>query len=182
MLQITPTAAARPWRKVAVMLAVPVIVIATTGIIIVATKNPPPAPPLTRSPAVVVMAEPPVVPPFEFPRPAAPLDVYAAVRAAMIAAGVDEDKVAGPAADLSAAIERSIRAQTNGLRWFGEIAIGSLVPLWIIALVALFGHQRERVDLSHLERVLERVRYVAVMAEYAYPPQPPTPFAWRPPQ
>jgi hypothetical protein len=62
-----------------------------------------------------------------------------------------EDKVDGLAADLEAAINDVIREPINELRWYAEIAIGSLVPLWIIALVALYRHQRERVDLAHLE-------------------------------
>jgi hypothetical protein len=87
--------------------------------------------------------------------------IYGAVREAMVAAGVDEEKVDGPAADLSAAIGNSIRTPIDELWLYGKIAAGSLVPLWIIALVALFRHQRERVDLSHLEHIIRQANLVA---------------------
>ena len=94
------------------------------------------------------------------PVPQALVPVYAAARNAMIAAGVAEDKLDGRAADLEAAINDAIHKQTDGLRWFGKIAIASLVPLWIIALVALFRHQRVRVDLAHLEEIIRQANRI----------------------
>jgi hypothetical protein len=102
--------------------------------------------------------------------------IYAAVREAMVDAGVDEDKVDGPASDLSAAIENSIRKPVDELRFYGEVALASLVPLWVIALVVLFRHQRERVDLSHLEWVVRQANLVASERDYDAPvPFDPTP-------
>jgi hypothetical protein len=88
---------------------------------------------------------------------------------AMVAAGADEDKVDGPAADLSAAIDPSIRKPVGELRFYGEVAIWSLVPLWVVALVALFRHQRERVDLSHLEWIVRQANLVAPERDYDAP-------------
>jgi hypothetical protein len=90
--------------------------------------------------------------------------IYSAARAALISAGIDEDKADGPASDLAAAIEQSIIKQTDDLWFYGKIALGSLVPLWIVALVALFRHQRPPVDLSHLEAIVRRADLLAVEA------------------
>jgi hypothetical protein len=114
-------------------------------------------------PPLVLYPDPPV------PQPVAAQDIYPAVRSALVAAGVDEDKVDGPASDLSAAIENSIRKPVDDLRFYGEVALASLVPLWIIALVALFRHQRERVDMSHLEWIVRQANLVALDRDYDAP-------------
>jgi hypothetical protein len=95
------------------------------------------------------------------PIPAPPPSIASATRAALLSVGVDKDK----AADLSAAIEQSITKQTDEKWFYGKIAVGSLMPLWIIALVALFRHQRPPVDLSRLEAIVRRAEWLAMEAE-----------------
>ncbi len=113
------------------------------------------------------LLEPPRIAPAV--QPVATTSIYAAVRTALIAAGVDEDKIDRPAADLSAAIEANISGSVNELWFYVKILAGSLVPLWIVALVALFRHQRERVDLSHLENIVRQASLVAAEADYDAP-------------
>jgi hypothetical protein len=74
---------------------------------IAALSPAPPLPSISYPPQPVYRIELP-------PRPAVP-SIYAAVRGAIVAAGVDEDKVDGPASDLSAAIEDSIRKPVDEL-------------------------------------------------------------------
>jgi hypothetical protein len=104
------------------------------------------------------MPEPPYMPvPYMAPDP--PASVYSAVRDALVAAGVDEDKIGYAADKLSAAIAADIAKQTDELRLYGKIAVGSLVPLWIIALVALFRHQRPPVDMRQVESIVRDARW-----------------------
>jgi hypothetical protein len=80
--------------------------------------------------------------------PQRPSTIDASVWDARFAAGVGEDKVDVVTANLWGAIDASILTQSDELRWYGVIVIGSLVPLWTIALVPLLRHQRA--DLSHV--------------------------------
>jgi hypothetical protein len=116
----------------------------------------------TRPPSVppfaAIVAGPPVhmiAPPVTYP-PRWPSTMDSAIRDGLIEAGVGEDKVDWLTADLADTIDASIRKQIDELRWNGEIAIASLVPLWIIALVALFRHQRPPVNLRHLDSIVAR--------------------------
>jgi hypothetical protein len=99
------------------------------------------------------MPQPPYMP-VAYMAPDPPASVYSAVRGALVAAGVDDDKIGYAADKLSAAIAADIAKQTDELRLYGKIAVGSLVPLWIIALVALFRHPR-RVDWQDLSRAAQ---------------------------
>jgi hypothetical protein len=106
--------------------------------------------PIVDEPRAPPQPEPigPPRPPINWPPPVrATPAIHLAVRNALVAAGVDEDKVDAPAADLSASIEQAIAAKTDELWFWGKIAGWSLVPLWIIALVALFRHKKPPVDL-----------------------------------
>jgi len=97
--------------------------------------------------------------PVPYMAPDPPASVYSAVRDALVAAGVDEDKIGYAADKLSAAIAADIAKQTDELRLYGKIAVGSLVPLWIIALVALFRHQRPPVDMRQVESIVRDARW-----------------------
>jgi hypothetical protein len=116
--------------------------------------------PAAVSSVPTIMMPPRVAYPI-MPVQAPPPSIHPATRAALLSAGVDKDKVD----DVSAAIEQSIAKQTDEMWFYGKIAIGSLVPLWIIALVALFRHQRPPVDLSHLEAIVRRSEWLAMEAE-----------------
>jgi hypothetical protein len=119
-------------------------------------------------PSAAVAAGPPVhmiAPPVTYP-PRWPSTMDSAIRDALIEAGFGEDKVDGLTADLADTIDASIRKQVDELRWYGEIAIASLVPLWIIALVALFRHQR---PLRHLDRIVARAETLTSDHSYDIP-------------
>ena len=62
--------------------------------------------------------------PVPYMAPDPPASVYSAVRDALVAAGVDEDKIGYAADKLSAAIAADIAKQTDELRLYGKIAVG----------------------------------------------------------
>jgi hypothetical protein len=95
--------------------------------------------------------------PYSVPQP--PASVYSSVRDALIAAGVDKDKIGYVADKVSSAIAADIAKHTDELRRYGQIAIASLVPLWIIALVALFRHQQPPVDMRQVESIVREARW-----------------------
>jgi hypothetical protein len=129
--------------------------------------------PLSEETIPSIPYQPPPHPVSALQVPRVQTTMYSAARNALLAAGVDEEKVAGPAADLEAAINGAIHQQTDELRFNGEIGIASMVPLWIIGLVALFRQQPERVDLSHLDYIVRIANRIAPHLD------PATPFVWR---
>jgi hypothetical protein len=129
-------------------------------------------PPVYSTIPATIAPPPPLIPPYPYPpvpQPVAEPDIYAAVRTAMVATGVDEDKVDGPAADLSAAIEQSIRKPVDELWFYGKIAAASLVPLWVVALVGWKRHQKPPVELSHFEWIVRQANLVALDRDYDAP-------------
>ena len=78
------------------------------------------------------------------------------MRDALVAAGVDEDKISGIADKPTIAIAADVATPPGELRRCGQIAVGSLVPLWITALVVLFRHQRASTDLRQVEDIVRQ--------------------------
>jgi hypothetical protein len=91
------------------------------------------------------------------PQPA----VYSAVMDALVAAKVDKDKVNALADKVATAVTSTVDEAVDELRRSGAIAVGSLVPLWIIALVALLRHPR-RVDWRDVAEASRRAARDAV--------------------
>jgi hypothetical protein len=82
--------------------------------------------------------------------PATPSSLYSSVVDAMTAAGVDAKRAKPIADQVDAAVSRKISSETADLWWYGKAA-ASVIPLWVLALVAVLPHKRPEVDLSRLE-------------------------------
>lgn len=57
------------------------------------------------------------------------------------------------------AIADDIAKPADEARWYGQIAVGSLVPLWIVALAALFRHQHPPVDMRQVASIVRDARW-----------------------
>jgi hypothetical protein len=76
----------------------------------------------------------------------------------MTAAGVDAERAKPIADQVDAAVSRKIAADNADLWWYGKAAVASMVPLWIVTLVALLRHQREPVNLRELQSLVDTAR------------------------
>jgi hypothetical protein len=91
--------------------------------------------------------------------------VYSAVMDAVVAAKVDKDKVNALADKVATAVtstvDEAVEKSIDELQRYGAIAVGSLAPLWIVALVALLRHPR-RVDWRDVDEASRRAARDAV--------------------
>jgi hypothetical protein len=117
-----------------------------------------PRPPATPGDFIANYHPIPEPAPFAIAPPNPPSSLHSSILDAMTAAGVGLDQASAAADQVDAAVSRKIAADTADLWWYGRAALASMVPLWIIALVALIRHQKPEVNLRELNSLTDELR------------------------